>query len=992
MRQATNPPGTAGQMLYTDGTITPFWGPAPAGGGGGITNLNGNQFNVNSSVGVIKDGAGLTNLQAHHSLTLTRISGPAAAPGLANGAAGVLNGAYGYAYTFVTAHGETDKSPSDFAVPSSQRVTVTIGVGPAGTTARKIYRTLDGGSDYFLVTTVADNTTTTYSDNTADGSLGAAAPVDNTAGGFIYLNGTPILHVATNGQAGGNLRLGYLAGTSNTVGSLSTIVGTLAGLHGTNLNAVTLFGKEVLYHAPAAESVAAFGEFAFWSATNLEYSAGLGTDLFRDMLRGYGITGVGQDAMENLLYGTNIIAGGYHAGDNIAGSAYNIVLLSPNSKFTYPDAHDAVGIGHGVRIHTNNIAVIGGGDIASALTDFYLGLGFTNTVTTNVTLHAPSGMGANVAAGQSTGSGPPGGIVLSTATAGGSGSTLNALVERTRIDSAGVSNSAAVYNASHQTTYGPVTNKSSVEFEHGASGTTVITSAKDGGRVVYINNTDGTAGSGTTNLVIEHADSGANVILASLIADGNVGYELGSTTMTVGGTVTSVVLPNKAISYPEMQDVSAASRLLGRGSAAGAGAPEELTAGLGLEFSGTAFRVAHNTSTQRVDVAKNSGATTGSRKRLNFIEGAGMTITVADDAGNDEVDVTLASSGGGSANYINQPVTNATLVSVAGASTTTNVFSGNAPTDGSQSTWMRFNTHSNQDIFTFGIGYVKAANIGSSRSNMAAGIGWFNPVAMDPGTNMGGGIVHEAWYRPNAGQPAQQEWYLRFDGTNGTSQDRRPLMFEWKEDGNYAGPFLRGSVTVQNMAATTNWLAFNDNFQHSMVANIFSFNGPESGRGEFRFRQRGTAAFFNTDNSLSWAITGHPNENGLALYGNEAGATNVIVTNFNSAPMIFSVPRGGIEVGPSSATLTNFLTATASLDFPSTLSCTNSDLPITVTGTTTNDVAQLGIPFQLGNTPGASFNAFCSNNTVWVRFINNRTNAAVDPVAAVVRALVTKVR
>jgi len=43
----------------------------------------------------------------------------------------------------------------------------------------------------------------------------------------------------------------------------------------------------------------------------------------------------------------------------------------------------------------------------------------------------------------------------------------------------------------------------------------------------------------------------------------------------------------------------------------------------------------------RVAVNKNSGATIGTRRRLNFIEGAGITITATDDSGNEEIDLTL---------------------------------------------------------------------------------------------------------------------------------------------------------------------------------------------------------------------------------------------------------------------------------------------------------------------------------------------------------------
>jgi len=54
-----------------------------------------------------------------------------------------------------------------------------------------------------------------------------------------------------------------------------------------------------------------------------------------------------------------------------------------------------------------------------------------------------------------------------------------------------------------------------------------------------------------------------------------------------------------------------------------------------------------HTSASRVTVRKNSGADVGTRPRLNLIEGTNVTLTVADDAGGGEVDVTIAAAGGG---------------------------------------------------------------------------------------------------------------------------------------------------------------------------------------------------------------------------------------------------------------------------------------------------------------------------------------------------------
>ncbi len=63
---------------------------------------------------------------------------------------------------------------------------------------------------------------------------------------------------------------------------------------------------------------------------------------------------------------------------------------------------------------------------------------------------------------------------------------------------------------------------------------------------------------------------------------------------------------------------------------------------------GTATSLARSDHAHKrtIRVAK-AGTDVGTRNRLNLIEGTNVTITVADDAGNDEVDVTIAASGGG---------------------------------------------------------------------------------------------------------------------------------------------------------------------------------------------------------------------------------------------------------------------------------------------------------------------------------------------------------
>ncbi len=131
------------------------------------------------------DGATTTDLGA------TGVTAPTAPTvALAGEGAGNLDAdAYYYKITFVNANGETEAGTASAVVTATAgdgQVAITaIPVSPhVSVTSRKIYRTEGGGATYSLLTTLSDNTTTTYDDNTADGSLGAAAPSTNTAGTY----------------------------------------------------------------------------------------------------------------------------------------------------------------------------------------------------------------------------------------------------------------------------------------------------------------------------------------------------------------------------------------------------------------------------------------------------------------------------------------------------------------------------------------------------------------------------------------------------------------------------------------------------------------------------------------------------------------------------------------------------------------------------------------------------------------------------------------
>ena len=97
------------------------------------------------------------------------------APTVATGAAGALTGNYQYKITYeIDSYQEGNAGTASAVVaPSSQKVELSAIPTSANTrvTARNIYRTEAGGTVYYFLARIADNTTTTYSDNTADGSL-----------------------------------------------------------------------------------------------------------------------------------------------------------------------------------------------------------------------------------------------------------------------------------------------------------------------------------------------------------------------------------------------------------------------------------------------------------------------------------------------------------------------------------------------------------------------------------------------------------------------------------------------------------------------------------------------------------------------------------------------------------------------------------------------------------------------------------------------------
>lgn len=106
----------------------------------------------------------------------------------------------------------------------------------------------------------------------------------------------------------------------------------------------------------------------------------------------------------------------------------------------------------------------------------------------------------------------------------------------------------------------------------------------------------------------------------------------GDVTKAAGGT--SQTIASSAVTYAKIQDISAASRLLGRGAGAGAGVTQEISLGTGLSMSGTTLSASAAGTVTSVDA---SGGSTG----MSF-SGGPVTTT-----GTLTLDGTLAVANGG---------------------------------------------------------------------------------------------------------------------------------------------------------------------------------------------------------------------------------------------------------------------------------------------------------------------------------------------------------
>jgi len=139
------------------------------------------------------------------------VEAPTSAPTLAEGEDGTPSGTYKGLVTYVNADGvESDRSPesSELTVSSKEIDWDDIPTGGSDVVSRRLYRTVDGGDVYYLITEIEDNTTTSYTDDYTDSEIQNSdyiAPDQGTNGvppdsTIVWLHGNHMFYVSSDDQ------------------------------------------------------------------------------------------------------------------------------------------------------------------------------------------------------------------------------------------------------------------------------------------------------------------------------------------------------------------------------------------------------------------------------------------------------------------------------------------------------------------------------------------------------------------------------------------------------------------------------------------------------------------------------------------------------------------------------------------------------------------------------------------------------------------------
>jgi hypothetical protein len=320
-------------------------------------------------------------------IRLTTVTEPTACTATLSEVAGNVDaGAHTYKITFVSSSGETTLGTVSNSVTNdgtNQQVELSdipISISNA-ITARRIYRNKAAGGSFnwYYLDEITDNTTTTYTDNTADADLtGDGTQRENTTFGKIYIDSIKAIDI------GDSVTIGKYAGNDVPNASYNVFIGRMAGYHFRG------GGGNVFIGSGVASNYAAGIE-----DTTANVVIGLNRGLFGD-LTGTGNTIIGAG---NIGTSTTNNSGSYNvfigaladsssSGSNklvIGSNGYNLLFGEfDNQNFgintiDYADGVRVIGIGNASTVPTSNPS---GGGILYVQSGALKYRGSSGTVTT----------------------------------------------------------------------------------------------------------------------------------------------------------------------------------------------------------------------------------------------------------------------------------------------------------------------------------------------------------------------------------------------------------------------------------------------------------------------------------------------------------------------------------------------------------------------------------------------------------------------------------
>jgi len=315
-------------------------------------------------------------------ISFDSVDAPGACTAALAGVAGnVDNGTHTYRVTFRNSAGETILGTASNTITVANKTVdgqvsltgIPTGAAKDAITSRRIYRTKAGGTAYFLVATIANNTDTTYTDNIADSALTSINPEnaynrDNTINGKLYKDG--FLY----SRYGGNMSFGKQALQSLDGGFLNLAIGT-ASLYTLTSGAYNCcLGGSSGYYLTSGQHNMFIGTYCGYHATTAAYTVAVGNwALGGAVLTANGQIGIGSSTLRSNN-GANTVGIGYLAGYYPANNVTN--ASTADVACTYLGAYSgnagitaltgAVAIGYMSSVGANyNIALGGVGSYAA---------------------------------------------------------------------------------------------------------------------------------------------------------------------------------------------------------------------------------------------------------------------------------------------------------------------------------------------------------------------------------------------------------------------------------------------------------------------------------------------------------------------------------------------------------------------------------------------------------------------------------------------------